>query len=76
MDRCACGMLIGGPREYHPFAACEMFRAMRNGEAVFQNLAAVVEYGMKAQAAGVDLDQAMHDFALVHKTEDGNSAAG
>ena len=62
----ACGMLVGGQKEYHPYAACLMFKACHNGNTVDANLAAVVEYGMKAQAAGLDLDQAMHDLTIVH----------
>ncbi|MDH4319369.1 MAG: hypothetical protein OEV64_13330 [Desulfobulbaceae bacterium] len=38
MERCAeCGMACG-PREYHPYAACLMFRACLNPEIVRANL--------------------------------------
>lgn len=76
MDRCACGMLIAGPREYHPHAACTLFKQLKSSEHVFHSLSAVVEYGMRAQRAGVDLDQAMHDFGTVSDAEARQSAAG
>lgn len=60
-----CGMGLGAEREYHPYAACLMFKATQNTTVALANLEAVVEYGMKAQAAGIDLDQAMHDLTLV-----------
>lgn len=58
----ACGMLVGLHRNYHPHAACLMFRGCHNGNTVDANLRAVVEYGMKAQAAGVSLEKAMDDI--------------
>jgi len=58
----ACGMLVGQHRNYHPHAACLMFRGCYNGNTVDANLRAVVEYGMKAQAAGVPLEKAMDDI--------------
>jgi len=39
-----------------------MFRGCYNGNTVDANLRAVVEYGMKAQAAGVTLEKAMDDI--------------
>jgi hypothetical protein len=59
----ACGMLVGLHRNYHPHAACLMFRECHNGNTVDANLRAVVEYGMRAQAAGVSLEKAMDDIA-------------
>lgn len=55
-------MLVGQHRNYHPHAACLMFRGCHNGNTVAANLRAVVEYGMKAQAAGVSLEKAMDDI--------------
>jgi len=55
-------MLVGQHRNYHPHAACLMFRGCHNGNTVDANLRAVVEYGMKAQAAGVPLEKAMDDI--------------
>jgi hypothetical protein len=55
-------MLVGLHRNYHPHAACLMFRGCHNGNTVAANLRAVVEYGMKAQAAGVSLEKAMDDI--------------
>jgi hypothetical protein len=60
-----CGMLLSSPRDYHPFAACELFKRLRNGNQVEANLRAVVEYGMRAQASGLSLDDAMHDITKV-----------
>ena len=58
----ACGMPVGLHRNYHPYAACLMFRGCHAGNTVDANLRAVVEYGMKAQAAGVSLEKAMDDI--------------
>ena len=58
----ACGMLVGLHRNYHPHAACLMFRGCHNRNTVDANLRAVVEYGMKAQAAGISLEKAMDDI--------------
>ena len=60
-----CGMVAGPVRAYHPYAACLMFQQTRSSEATMANLAAVVDYGMKAQAAGITLEQAMADFTRV-----------
>lgn len=57
-----CGMTTFGPRDYHPYAACVMFRQLRDGSNVEANLRAVVEYGMKCQKQGVSLDKAMRDI--------------
>ena len=59
-----CGMILAGPRVYHPHVACVLFRASRNSSEVDANLRAVVEYGMRAQAAGVPLGTAMCDFPV------------
>lgn len=60
-----CGMPGGPPGTYHPYAACLMFQQSRSSENVRANLAAVVDYGMKAQKAGVTLEQALNDFNSV-----------
>ena len=55
----ACGMHVGeGPR-FHPYAACLMMMAVKNGNTVEANLRHVVQYGMDAGKAGVSLDRAM-----------------
>lgn len=41
-----CGMVCGR-NEYHPFAACLMFKACRNGEQVRANLEAVIDHGRR-----------------------------
>lgn len=65
-----CGMAVGPARTYHPYAACLMFQQTRHGDNVRANLAAVVDYGMKAAKAGVTLEQALNDFNSVLSRED------
>ena len=60
-----CGMSTTNVPKYHPYAACLMFRGAGNGRTVEANLRGVVEYGMKAMALGVSLDDAMNDISLV-----------
>lgn len=64
----ACGM-PGEPREYHPFAVCELFKSLRHSKTVLVNIRAVVEYGMKAERYGVSLDDAMRDINNVSDKE-------
>jgi hypothetical protein len=63
----ACGMLTYSARDFHPYAACVMFRQTSSSEKVEANLRHVVEYGMKAQASGVDLETAMCDITKVRE---------
>ncbi len=51
--------------EFHPYAACTMFRQLRDGVKVKANLRFVVAFGMKAQRRGIDLDTAMRDITSV-----------
>lgn len=67
-----CGMIAGPARAYHPFAACLMFQQTRSSGATQANLAAVVDYGMKAAAAGITLQQALNDFNRVLSREGGS----
>jgi len=60
-----CGMLTDTPREYHPWAACELFSSVHSPTQVHANIKSVIEYGMKAQRVGVTADEAMADFNLV-----------
>jgi hypothetical protein len=60
-----CGLHAGPARAYHPYAACLMFQQTHSSKATQMNLAAVVDYGMKAQRAGVTLEQALADFNSV-----------
>ena len=39
-----CGMLVM-PDEYHPYAACLMFKACHDAETVYANLDAVLMHG-------------------------------
>jgi hypothetical protein len=57
--------MVSPPQAYHPFAACLMFQQTRSSEATQANLAAVLDYGMKAAAAGITLDQALSDINRV-----------
>lgn len=36
-----CGMVVRTPTEYHPYAACLMFKACHDGDTVRANLEAV-----------------------------------
>jgi hypothetical protein len=40
-----CGMWVDPKKLYHPYAACLMFMACKNGNTVQANLDAVVDYG-------------------------------
>lgn len=44
-----CGMVTKGPTDYHPYAACLMMQACKNGNTVQANLDAVVEYGRQLE---------------------------
>lgn len=51
MTTCAeCGMTVE-PNEYHPYAACLMFKACYSAEVVRANLNAVLEYGQQTAPA-------------------------
>jgi hypothetical protein len=60
-----CGMLTLSPSDYHPYAACVMFTHLRQSDKVESNLKAVIEYGMRAERAGISAEQAMRDMRLV-----------
>lgn len=50
MSHCTqCGMVTQGPTDYHPYAACLMMQACKNGNTVQANLDAVVEYGRELE---------------------------
>ena len=59
-----CGMLVEHPAEYHPYALCLMVKASSSKTAI-PNLRAVIEYGMKAERAGVSVEEAMRDLKSV-----------
>lgn len=66
--RCqSCGMPMRKWKEYHPHAACLLFRATGDTRVVHANLKAVVEYGMAAQAAGIEAQDAMDDLAAARR---------
>lgn len=47
---CACcGMVTSGPKEFHPYAACLMFKACNNGDTVRANLAFVIQHGRELE---------------------------
>jgi hypothetical protein len=58
-------MLTFSITDYHPYAACVMFRQLSNSDKVESNLRAVVEYGMRAERGGVSLETAMRDISKV-----------
>ena len=62
-----CGMADAGAPRYHPYAACLMMMAAKNGNTVEANLRAVVEYGMRAERSGISLDAAMADISLTQR---------
>ncbi len=55
-------MILKTNREYHPYAACAMFKILLNSDAARANLESAVEYGMRAERSGVSLAEAMSDF--------------
>ncbi len=46
-----CGMMVGKV-EYHPYAACLMFKASKSATIVRDNLTAVIRYGKDVANAG------------------------
>jgi hypothetical protein len=42
---CECGMVVERSNNYHPYAACLMYKACKSETTVRENLAAVIEYG-------------------------------
>lgn len=59
-----CGMLLTSVREYHPFAVCELYKATRDAKRVRANIRSVIEYGMRAERAGISAEDAMRDLTL------------
>lgn len=45
-----CGMVILTPGEYHPYAACAMYKQWGDSHAVRVSLAAIIEHGNKARS--------------------------
>jgi hypothetical protein len=65
-------MWTASPTAYHPYAACLMMQASKNGHTVEANPRAVVKYGMMAERAGVSLERAMADVTAPRwETSDG-----
>jgi hypothetical protein len=40
-----CGMVLSSPNEYHPYAACLMYKGCKDENTVRLNLLAVLHYG-------------------------------
>ena len=61
--RCpGCGMPLGLPNEvaqYHPYAACLMFKDCRNAATVRANLESILRHGMECGALGMTTEQIM-----------------
>ena len=70
MNTCQeCGMVVKGMSEYHPYAACLMFKACHDGEVVRASLAAVQEARATPVGHIVDVNkkvsaQSVRDAAL------------
>ncbi len=55
MDKCCgCGMVVRSPAEYHPYAACLIFNACSDGDAVRAILSAVRADAFEEAARIVD----------------------
>jgi len=48
-----CGMILD-PNEYHPYAACLMFKSCKSSEVVMKNLHAVQLNGVRIAASHVE----------------------
>lgn len=46
-NECACCGMLCAPLEFHPYAACLMFKACSNGNTVRANLDFVFEYAKR-----------------------------
>jgi hypothetical protein len=57
--------MIVASNEYHPFAACLMHEACRNGETVRANLDAVIDHGYRASRAS-------HELAVDYRPKPGD----
>lgn len=65
-EKCAaCGMSLLSARDYHPHAACQLFRLTQSSDKVESNIKSVIEYGMKAQELGLSSEEAMRDLTKV-----------
>ena len=40
-----CGMTLAHPNEYHPYAACLMYKSCKDRDTVLDNLQSVIDYG-------------------------------
>jgi hypothetical protein len=58
-----CGMPVL-PKEYHPYAACVLYRQLGQSDKVSDLLLDVVRYGYKSAQKGVSLIDAMRDIAV------------
>jgi hypothetical protein len=64
-----CGMTLDGPSDYHPYAACVMFRQLGQTEKVEDLLLTIVKYGARCQEQGIDIKTAMRDVTALHHAE-------
>jgi len=76
--RCAeCGMQLVSPNEYHPYAACAMYRQEKDAHAVRMNIKAILEHGKatseKNDGRIAELEQALRGLLEI---EDVRLAAG
>lgn len=61
----ACGMATKHVAEFHPHAACLMFKATKDADAVRANLKYVMEYGRRALEHGLTAQAALEDITMV-----------
>lgn len=60
-----CGMVVRTPTEYHPYAACLMFKACHDGDTVRANLEAVRSDARSTQATPDAAEAAQEDRSIV-----------
>lgn len=57
LPACAeCGFVLSHPDEYHPYAACLMYKSCKDENTVRENLKAVMDFGVKRTEAADPLD--------------------
>ena len=60
-----CGMIISRRGEYHPYAACLIFKACGSGSETRANLSRVVDYGMRTSKQKRSLESGMLNLTNV-----------
>jgi hypothetical protein len=61
MGRCHCCGMYCKPTEYHPYAACMMFKLCKDSDEVRANLQAVIDHGAAlSRSAGQEKKENPH----------------